>query len=51
MGEERDWRGCMGDGKGLGGQGIIHTLHAIKAEEINMEKHTYQNASDLHHFF
>ena len=55
-------KGSMGEGRGEGLEGVhggcggagegreSHTLHVMKAEEINKEKHTYPKAADLHHF-
>ena len=37
-------RGSRGGVKGKVG----HTQHAIKAEEMNKEKHSYMKAADLH---
>ena len=45
-GEGRGWRG-RGGVKGKVG----HKQHAIKAEEINKEKHSYTKAADLHCLF
>ena len=42
-GLERVHEGWGGAGEGR----ESHSLHVIKAEEINKKKHTYQKASDL----
>ena len=37
----------IGEGRGGG----AHTVHVIKAEKMNKEKHTYPKAADLHRLF
>ena len=45
------------EGEGLEGEGQRvkgvwgHTLHVIKADKINMEKHTYPKTADLFRLF
>ena len=38
--------GQRGEGERMRGTGSSHILHVIEAEEINNEKHSYQNAAD-----
>ena len=42
--------GLKGEGQRVKGA-WDHTLHVIKADEIIMEKHTYQKAADLPRLF
>ena len=44
-GRAKERRGGEGEGGGA------HTVHVIKAEKMNKEKHTYPKAADLHRLF
>ena len=46
------WKGeGLKNGEGVKGMGESHTVHVIKAEEMNKEKHTYPKAADLYCLF